>query len=93
MKPKKSIIGWAFVLSILVLLLILGDFLALADINQDYVSTKVLDSIQVDISDKLPDWSSTSMEWNVLTISLFLKSIFMIVIVVALAKVVKLMKL
>ena len=93
MKPKKSIISWAFVLSILVLLLILGDFLALADINQDYVSTKVLDSIQVDISDKLPDWSSANLEWNMLKVSLFLKSVFMIVIVVALAKVVKLMKL
>ena len=93
MKQKKSIIGWAFVLSILVLLMILGDFLALADISSDYVSTKVLDSINVDISDKLPDWSATKGEWTVLQISLLLKSIFMIVIIVALAKVVKLMKL
>jgi len=92
MKSKESIISWAFILSIFVVVLTFVDFLALHDINHDYVSQKVLDLIQVDISDKLPDWASTRMEWGFIKLSLLLKFIFMIVITIALAKAVKRLK-
>lgn len=92
MKKPNRIIGLAFLLSLLVLSLIFGDFLALSDISNDYVSTKVLDLIQVDISDKLPDWSATELEWGFLKISMILKLVSMVVIIVALAKVVRMLR-
>ena len=55
MKFKNSIIGWAFILSLIMVLLLLGDFLALHDINQDYVSPKVLEDIPTIKSDEIPD--------------------------------------
>nr|NQU92350.1 hypothetical protein [Bacteroidota bacterium] len=92
MKRKNSIIGWAFILSILVLIMMFVDFLALSDIHQDYVSTKVLDSIGADLSNVLPDWSATVLEWTMIRISLILKAIFMIVIIIALGKTVQKLK-
>ncbi|MCD4682219.1 MAG: hypothetical protein K8R86_02960 [Bacteroidales bacterium] len=88
MKPKRSIISAAFILSIFVFVLIFVDFLALNDINNDYVSTKVLDLIEIDISNELPAWASADLEWGFIKLSLLLKSISTIVIIVALAKVV-----
>ncbi len=88
MKLKGSIISAAFILSIFVTVLIFVDFLALSDINQDYVSTNVLELIEVDISNELPEWASAKLEWGFIKLSLLLKSIFMVVIIIALAKVV-----
>ena len=93
MKSKNSIIGWAFILSIIMVLLLLGDFLALHDINQDYVSLKVLDDIPTIKSDEIPDWASTRMEWTFVRISLLLKVIIAPLIVIALAKSVKMLRL
>ncbi|MCB2221922.1 MAG: hypothetical protein KQI35_16145 [Bacteroidetes bacterium] len=89
MKTKESFISGAFILAIFVFVLIFVDFLALMDIHQDYVSQKVLELIQVDITDKLPDWASTSLEWNFIRLSLILKSIFMVIIIIALTKAVR----
>jgi hypothetical protein len=89
MKTKESFISGAFILAIFVFVLIFVDFLALMDIHQDYVSQKVLELIQVDITDKLPDWASTNLEWNFIRLSLMLKSVFMVIIIIALAKAVR----
>ena len=93
MKRKESIISWAFLLSIFVFVLILVDFLALSDISKDYVSISVLQSIQIDVSDKLPEWASANLEWTWIKISFVLKAVFMGLIVVALAKAVRKLKL
>ncbi|MEZ5195446.1 MAG: hypothetical protein R2764_03325 [Bacteroidales bacterium] len=93
MKSKESIISWAFVLSFFVIVLIFVDFLALHDINQDYVSSHVLNIIGVDLSEKLPEWSSTSLEWSFIRISLLLKAFFMVIIIIALTRAVKRLKL
>ena len=93
MKPKESIIGLAFVLSIIVILLIFGDLMALHDINKDYVSNDLLESLQVDVSKELPEWTTQKMEWTFIQISLFLKSVFMVVIIVAIAKTIRKLKL
>ena len=93
MKPKEPIIGLAFVLSIIVFLLIFGDFMALHDINKDYVSNEVLEYLQVDTSKELPEWTKQKMEWTFIEISLFLKSVFMIVVIVAIAKTIRKLKL
>lgn len=91
-KSNKTIVGLAFLLSLLICSLIFVDFLALSDISKDYVSTKVLESIGVDLSDKLPDWSATELEWGFIKISLILKAVCMIVIVIALGKTIKMLK-
>jgi hypothetical protein len=93
MKNKKSIIGLAFLFSILTFLLIFGDLLALLDIGKDYVSTQVLDSQQINIANDLPEWTSAKLEWTFIKISMLLKSVFMIIIIIALTKVIKLLKL
>lgn len=93
MKRKEPIIGLAFVLSLIVILLIFGDFMALHDINNDYVSNEILESLQVDTSKELPEWTAQKMEWTFIEISLFLKSVFMVVIIVAIAKTIKKLKL
>ena len=93
MKRKESIISYAFLLSIFVFVLLIVDFLALSDISSDYVSINVLELIQVDISDKLPDWASADLEWTWIKISFVLKAVFMGLIVVALAKAVRKLKL
>jgi len=89
MKNKNSIFGWAFALSLLMVLLLLGDFFALHDIGQDYVSPKVLEDIPTQISDEIPDWASTKMEWVFVRVSFLLKLIITPVIIIALAKTAK----
>jgi len=89
MKNNNSIFGWAFALSLLMVLLLLGDLLALHDIGQDYVSPKVLEDIPTQISDEIPDWASTKMEWIFVRVSFLLKLIITPVIIIALAKTVK----
>lgn len=86
MKNKGSSITWVIILSLFLLSLTFVDFLALHDIHQDYVSTKVLESEQIDVANLLPDWSSTPMEWAYVRISLFLKSVFIVVIIIALVR-------
>ena len=93
MKFKDSMIGWAFVLSLIMILLLIGDYLALHDIRQDYVSSDVLDTVQTDISNEIPEWASTKLEWTFVKISLLLKLIITPVIIIALAKTVKKLKL
>lgn len=93
MKFKDSMIGWAFVLSLIMFLLLIGDFLALLDIRQDYVSIDVLDTVQSGVSDEIPEWASTKLEWTFVRVSLLLKLIITPIIVIALAKTVRKLKL
>lgn len=74
MKNLKTIISVASLLCILVFLLTIADFLALHDIRNDYVSKKVLSSVTVD----LPEWTNTTLEWQVVTISFVTRFFFFI---------------
>lgn len=89
MKKHGSILTWALIISLLLLSLSLVDFLALADIHQDYVSTKVLESFQINVADKLPDWSSTKLEWTWIRASFLLRLFSVVFIFVALVKIAK----
>ncbi len=53
------------------LALTVGDFLSLHDIEQDYVSTEVLNTLELDLAGALPSWTATTGEWTMITISLF----------------------
>jgi hypothetical protein len=93
MKIVSSLIGWLLVISLLLLSFTFVDFLALHDIHQDYVSTYVLEYLQINISDELPGWTSTELEWGWIRISLLLKTILIVVIIISLVKVAKKLKL
>lgn len=89
MKKKDAIVGWAFVLTLIMILLVIGDFLALHDIRKDYVSPGVLEDFSEYDSGNIPDWAATRMEWIFVRVSLILKLIIIPFILVALARAVK----
>jgi hypothetical protein len=62
----------------------IADFLALHDIKNEYVSLRVLESLDITLSDDLPEWTSTQGEWQVVRISYLFRSIFFIFCVYAL---------
>lgn len=89
MESKNPFIGWASVLCIFMLSLIFLDAMAMSDIYHDYVSISVLESIPLNVSNLLPNWSKASGEWTMLVISLILKLLFTIFILIALAKTIR----
>ncbi len=56
-------------LNLLILFLTLGDFLALHDIQNDYISTEALNYLQITTSAPLPAWTATTPEWTMVAIS------------------------
>jgi hypothetical protein len=59
----------SLVLCVLVFLLTIGDFLALHDIGNDYVSKEILTYLNVSLSKELPDWTATKGEWRLVELS------------------------
>lgn len=62
-----------FVLTIVLFICFFFDFLALHDINNDYVSKRVMIRYLTSIS--LPDWTNTSGEWSIMKLSFIVKLI------------------
>ena len=92
MKRLETLLGWSLVLCIILLFLTLGDFLSLHDIRQDYVSTDILEDLQVKLSKELPEWTSTKAEWFVANVSFFLKSVLAILAIFTLSKSIRKLK-
>lgn len=86
MKRLDTLLLWALVLCIIILFLTLGDFLALHDIRQDYVSSDILSDLQVKLSKELPAWTSTKSEWFVANASFLLKLLFSVIAIITLSK-------
>ena len=59
-------------------MLTLLDFAALHDIKKNYVSKSILDYLKIDTSQKLPEWTDTKGEWQVVSFSLFSRVSFYI---------------
>ena len=78
MKTYYVLAGFTLIATIVVLALTLGDFLALHDIQREYVSTEVLDSLGISISDELPNWTATAGEWAMVQFSFLARSAFLI---------------
>lgn len=66
-----AVVGFLLVLTV-------GDFLALHDIQQDYVSAEALRTLELDLAGALPYWTSTSGEWAMVTISIVSRSILLV---------------
>lgn len=78
MKKKTYLTKAMLIFNLLILILTLGDFLALHDIQNDYVSTKMLDLHQITTSTPLPAWTATQGEWQVVSISFWLRVLFLL---------------
>jgi hypothetical protein len=61
------------VLTILLSICVFFDFLALHDINRDYVSKLVMARFSPITSNTLPNWTNTTGEWSVVQISYIIK--------------------
>ena len=61
------------VLTILLFFCMFFDFLALHDINRDYVSNLVMTKFSPTTSNTLPNWTNTTGEWSIVKISYIIK--------------------
>lgn len=71
---NKKLISVLIAIIMILFILLFLDFVALHDIKKEYVSTNILGSLNVQLSETIPDWVQNSREWNYLTLSLLLKS-------------------
>ena len=78
MKTYYVMAGSMLIASIVVLALTMGDFLALHDIQREYVSAEVLDSLEIIVSDELPHWTATAGEWAMVQFSFLARFAFLI---------------
>lgn len=84
MRKNKKIVAIIAALCVIGFLLTLCDFLALHDIKNEYVSTRVLDRLNITLSEDVPDWTATKGEWGVVRISYFFRLFFFILCAVLL---------
>jgi hypothetical protein len=54
------------------------DLMALTDIGHDYVSRSALEGLNITLSAALPEWTTTSGEWQVVTVSSVLWVAFLV---------------
>jgi hypothetical protein len=85
MNRIRLLVGFVLLASLLMLALTLGEFLALHDIRQDYVSKEIIDSLGVNLSSELPGWTSTAGEWALVQFSFAARLAFLVSNVVALS--------
>jgi len=74
----KTITAITLLLAGVVFILTLFDFAALHDIKKDYVSQSILHYLNISLSGDLPSWTAASGEWQVVTISYYLRFIFLV---------------
>ena len=69
MKNLIILIKISSVLFVFSFTMAIGEFLALHDIWQDYVSFNVIESYKGSANLNLPEWSKTALEWKMVNIS------------------------
>ncbi len=85
MKKKHLLIKITIGLCAFVFLLTLFDFLALHDIRNEYVSTRILNYLNITLPGDLPDWTATKGEWDVVNVSFLSRLIFFVLNIFVLA--------
>lgn len=88
MKKSQKIVTITIALCLFGFLLTICDFLALHDIKSEYVSTRVLERLNITLSEDLPEWTSTQGEWGVVRISYLFRFAFFIFCAIVLYNVV-----
>lgn len=71
-KPAK-LVKMSILLTVLLFLAAVDDFLSLHDISKDYVSRSALDYVGITTTGPLPDWTRTSLEWTSVRVSYWLR--------------------
>jgi hypothetical protein len=85
MKKMVILASFTLVASLFVLALTLGDFLALHDIRNEYVSEEILNTLSVDLSHELPDWTATAGEWTLVQFSYVARAAFLVLNIITLS--------
>jgi len=78
MSRTQKIVIMTIALCVFGFLLTICDFLALHDIKNEYVSTRLLERLDITLSEDLPEWTSTKGEWGVVRISYLFRFVFFI---------------
>ena len=79
MKKSGIMLKSMLALNLLVFLLTILDFLALHDIQNDYVSAEALQHLQIiGSSAPPPAWTATTGEWQIVSISFWLRTVFIL---------------
>ena len=84
MKKKETLLKIVIILSIILFICTIDDFLALHDIYKDYVSRSALQYLEIETSQMLPEWTNTKLEWTSVTISYWVRFICIILMIIAL---------
>ncbi len=84
MSKNKKIIAIIIALCVIGFLLTLCDFLALHDIKNEYVSPRILERLNITLSEDLPEWTSTKGEWVIVRINYFFRLFFFLLCAVLL---------
>ena len=85
MDKIKMLIYFSLLLSALMFILSLGDFLALHDIYKDYVSQEILDYLDITLEKELPAWTKTDGEWELVTFNYISRATLLVVNVILLS--------
>ncbi len=86
MSKDQKLLTASLIFCIIVLLMTLIDMAAYHDIAKDYVSTSVLDSLDITLSGDLPDWTATKGEWDLVNVSWLSRILFFILNIVVLSR-------
>jgi hypothetical protein len=78
MKNIRNIAVATLAAGLLLLAVNFFNILALMDIGHDYVSMKVFHDLKIELPEALPEWTNTSGEWLIVTISSFSTFVFLI---------------
>ena len=89
MKRAKALITLSLVLTVILIIFTIGDYLALHDIWKDYVSRGALTYLKIETSKPLPYWTKTNLEWTSVTVSYFVRFLVIIANVVVLYLLIK----
>jgi hypothetical protein len=79
MKKMNILAIITIIITIVLFMCTIDDFLALHDIKKDYVSKDVLQYLKVNTSKELPAWTNTELEWLSIKVSYVIRFVFIIV--------------
>jgi hypothetical protein len=74
MKKMDTLVKAVILLTVLLSVCTVADFLALHDVNKDYVSQAALQYLEVTTSKELPAWTGAQLEWATITVSYLLRT-------------------
>jgi hypothetical protein len=78
MKKTDTLIKIVILLTIVLFICAVDDFLSLHDIKKDYVSKGALQYLEAETSKALPDWTNTELEWLSVKVSYIIRFIAII---------------